>query len=207
MKKITLLLLVLISINSFCQEKIKRQNSYEFSFSHGLSYDNYGGKENNTNGIYTPKIGFITEINFDFKLPKNRFIGVGFAREQYSQNIKLVSLDLVLDNYRAINLTNFYDIHFRKEFKNNFNLTLGIAYFELFNNTITTREVTDGTNTFTTIAIYNDLQRTDNIAFMLSLSYFFPIRDYFQIGFKSSLYYSLDGVESISLMPVLKFSF
>lgn len=206
MKKITLLL-ALISINSFCQEKIKRQNSYEFSFSHGLSYDNYGGKENNTNGIYTPKIGFFTEINFDFKLPKNRFIGVGFSREQYSQNINLVSLDLVLDNYRAINLTNFYDIHFRKEFKNNFNLTLGIAYFELFNNTITTREVTDGTNTFTTIALYNDLQRTDNIAFMLSLSYFFPIKDYFQIGFKSSLYYSLDGVEAISLLPVLKFSF
>jgi hypothetical protein len=206
MKKITLLL-ALISINSFCQEKIKRQNSYEFSFSHGLSYDNYGGKEKSTNGIYTPKIGFFTEINFDFKLPKNRFIGVGFAREQYSQNINLVSLNLVLDNYRAINLTNFYDIHFRKEFKNNFNLTLGIAYFELFNNTVTTREVTDGVNTFTAIAIYNDLQRTDNIAFMTSLSYFFSIRDYFQIGAKSSVYYSLNGVESISLLPVLKFSF
>lgn len=207
MKKITLLL-ALISINSFCQEKIKPQDSYEFSFSHGISYDNYGGKDNSSDRIiYTPKIGFFTEINFDFKLPKNRFIGIGFAREQYSQNINLVSLDIVFDNYRAINLTNFYDIHFRKEFKNNLNLTLGIAYFELFNNTVTTREVTDGVNTFYVVALNNDLQRTDNIAFMATVGYFFPIRDYFQIGVKSSLYYSLNGVESVSLSPVLKFSF
>ncbi|NCP22029.1 MAG: hypothetical protein COS42_02075 [Flavobacteriales bacterium CG03_land_8_20_14_0_80_35_15] len=205
MKKITILLL-LMSFNSFCQEKIKTKNSYEFSFAHGFSYDNFGGIQN-TEGIYTPKIGLFTELNFDLKLPKNRFIGIGFAREQYSKNIDFVSLDLVLDNYRAINLTNFYDIHFRKEFKKNLNLTLGLAYFELFNNKVTDRLVTDGTNFFNVIAIYNDLQRSDDIAFMASVGYYLAIRDYFQIGVKGSLYYSLNGVESISLSPILKFSF
>ncbi len=207
MKKITILL-VLLSLNGFCQEKINTKNFYEFSFSHGLTYDEYGGKIPNSDKIiYTPKIGVFTEINFDFRLPKNKFIGIGYAREQYATNINFVDIDIVLENYRAINLTNFYDIHFRREFKNNFNLTLGISYFELYNNTNRVIEVADGVNTFLVVDLVNDPQRSDNIAFFTSISYFLPIKDYIQIGVKSSLYYSLNGVESISLSPILKFSF
>ncbi|MBG6063468.1 hypothetical protein IWX83_003278 [Flavobacterium sp. CG_9.1] len=194
-----------IALPSFAQEK--KEQKLDLSFSYGISHINYSNySETSPLKLELPKFGSFLEFNADYKLPKNRFIGVGFAKQQHSKNIddgiviNSNNSGIVLDNYNNTHTKNFYDIHFRTAFKNNIQFTLGVFFFieNLNTNTITF----DDTNTY--FVLNNEKNRADNLGLFGSLEYYFKLNSYAELGLKSKLYYSLNGVETIAVLPTLR---
>ncbi len=213
MKKLIIVVTIAITTIVYSQEN----NRFEFSVSYGLAYSNFFGyRAKIPDGITVPvpeldirttDFGSVFELNLDYALPKNKFIGIGFARQQHSRNIDdsviVSNSELVLTNYRAIDQNQFYDIHFRKEFKNRFHLTLGLFYFFIYSNDFNFQF--NGSNLI--YELKNDKQRADNIGLSLALDYYIPIKDYLEIGLRGKVYYSFAGVETVSLSPTLKLNF
>ena len=205
MKK-TILLLILIATNSLLAQENNEQK-FDISFSYGLSYIDYSKySSSDPVNFALPSTGSFYEINFDYKLPKNRYVGIGYSRQQHSKSINdgvlitSTNTALILDNYRNILTKDFFDIHFRTVFKNNIQFTLGAFYFieNLNTNTITT----DETNLY--FVLNNEENRSDNLGLFGSLEYYFKLTEYAELGLKSKLYYSLNGIESLAFLPTLR---
>jgi hypothetical protein len=205
MKK-TILLLILIATNSLLAQENNEQK-FDISFSYGLSYIDYSKySSSDPVNFALPSTGSFYEINFDYKLPKNRYVGLGYSRQQHSKSINdgvlitSTNTALILDNYRNILTKDFFDIHFRTVFKNNIQFTLGAFYFieNLNTNTITT----DETNLY--FVLNNEENRSDNLGLFGSLEYYFKLTEYAELGLKSKLYYSLNGIESLAFLPTLR---
>lgn len=205
MKK-TILLLILIATNSLLAQENKEQK-IDISFSYGLSYIDYSDYSSTSPlNLELPSIGTFYEINFDYKLPKNRYIGLGYSRQQHAKTINdgvlITSTDtaLILDNYRNIHTKDFFDIHFRTVLKNNIQFTLGAFYFieNLNTNTISG----DENNIY--FILNNENNRYDNLGLFGSLEYYLKLTEYAEFGLKSKLYYSLNGIESLALLPTLR---
>ena len=107
---------------------------------------------------------------------------------------------MILENYENIHTKDFFDIHFRTVFKNNIQFTLGAIFFieNLTTNTIST----DETNIY--FVLNNEENRSDNFGLFGSLEYYFKLTNYAEIGLKGKLYYSLNGLETLSLLPTLR---
>ena len=198
------LLLLLSTINIFSQESKLQQ--FDLSFSYGVSYIDYNYyNAEQPLSLDVPNTGSFTEFNLDYKLPKNRFIGLGFSRQLHSKYISAETLNqyvdtgLVLDNYKSTLQKTYFDLHFRTEFKNNLHFTVGIFIFALDKNNI--REVPDGRNTY---ILRNEKNRSDDLGLFISPEYYFKLTDYVQIGLKAKLYYSLVGIENVSVLPTLR---
>jgi hypothetical protein len=85
MKK-ALFFFLLIAINTFSQEN--KEPKFDFSVSYGISYIDYAHYiEEPLLNLELTTIGKFYEFNLDYKLPKNRYIGMGFSRQQHSKNI------------------------------------------------------------------------------------------------------------------------
>lgn len=205
MKKTAFLFLLIFSASLLAQE-IKEQK-FDISFSYGLSYIDYSDYSSESPlNLEVPSIGSFYEVNFDYKLPKNRFIGLGYSRQQHAKNINdgvlltTTNTALILENYRNIHTKDFFDVHFRTVFKNNFQFTLGIFYFieNLNTNTINS----DETNLY--FVLNNEENRADNLGLFGSLEYYFKLTEYADFGLKGKLYYSLNGIETLTLLPTLR---
>lgn len=205
MKKI-ILLLILITTNSLLAQESKEQK-IDLSFSYGLSYIDYSDYSSTSPlNLELPSIGSFYEINFDYKLPKNRYIGLGYSRQQHSKSINdgvlitSTNTALILDNYRNTHTKDFFDIHFRTVFKNNIQFTLGAFYFieNLNTNTISG----DENNIY--FVLNNEKNRSDNLGLFGSLEYYFKLTNYAELGLKGKLYYSLNGIETIAFLPTLR---
>jgi len=211
MKKIFLLFTLTLTSFAFSQEK----NNFEFSVSYGVAYSDFFGFRATVPpeitvpelDIRTTDFGSMIELNFDYALRERSFIGVGFSRQQHSKNIDdhvtVSNSGLVLTNYRAIDQNQFYDFHYRKEFKNNLHLTLGLFYFLIYSNDFNFH--LDGANLI--YELKNDKQRSDNIGLSLAVDYYLPIKNYLELGLRGKVYYSFAGIETVSLSPILKISF
>lgn len=216
MQKVILLLTILcfstvLQAQTKAPEDAIKNKKFEFLFSYGLAYNAFNKSASNDNSniisLQTPALGTYTEFNLDYKLPNNRFIGLGYARQDHKENIDNYdpsrSFGLILDNYVSKYTKHFYDIHFRKEFDNNLHLTLGLFYnlyqFNTLNNLVTE-------NGYFPI-LTSDEMKGDEFGISLAVDYFFPIKEYFEIGVRGKMHYSLIEIESLSLSPVLKFSF
>jgi hypothetical protein len=202
MKK-TILLLILIATNSLLAQESKEQK-IDLSFSYGLSYSDYSSTD--PLNLELPSIGSFYEINFDYKLPKNRYIGLGYSRQQHSKNINngvlitSTNTALILDNYRNTLTKDFFDVHFRTVFNNNIQFTLGAFYFIEHHNTNSING--DGTNFY--FILNSEKNRSDNLGLFGSLEYYFKLTDYADLGLKGKLYYSLNGIESLAFLPTLR---
>lgn len=205
MKKTALLLLLTLSVSLFAQE-IKEQK-FDISFSYGLSYIDYADYSSESPlNLEVPSIGSFYEVNFDYKLPKNRFIGLGYSRQQHAKNINdgvlltTTNTALILENYRNIHTKDFFDVHFRTVFKNNFQFNLGAFFFieNLNRNDIDSIE----NNPF--FILNNEKNRADNLGLFGSLEYYFKLTEYADFGLKGKLYYSLNGIETLALLPTLR---
>lgn len=205
MKK-TIIFIILIATNSLLAQESKEQK-IDLSFSYGLSYIDYSDYSSTSPvNFELPSIGSFYEVNFDYKLPKNRYLGLGHSRQQHSKSINdgvlltSTNMGLILDNYRNTLTKDIFDVHFRTVFKNNFQFTLGVFYFieNLNTNTIST----DETNLY--FVLNNEENSSDNLGLFGSLEYYFKITEYAEIGLKSKLYYSLNGIESLALVPTLR---
>ena len=205
MKK-TIIFIILIATNSlFAQEN--KEKKIDLSFSYGLSYIDYSSYSSTSPvNFELSSIGSFYEINFDYKLPKNRYIGLGYARQQHAKSINdgvlLTSTNtaLILDNFRNTLTKDFFDVHFRTVFKNNIHFTLGAFYFIEHNNTNSING--DGTNFY--FILNSEKNRSDNLGLFSSLEYYFKLTDYADLGLKGKLYYSLNGIETITLLPTLR---
>ena len=205
MKK-TIIFIILIATNSLFAQENKEQK-IDISFSYGLSYIDYSDYSSTSPvNFKLPSIGSFYEINFDYKLPKNRYIGLGYSRQQHSKNINdgvlitSTNTALILDNYRNTHTKDFFDVHFRTVFKNNIQFTLGAFYFieNLNTNTIST----DETNLY--FILNNEENRSDNLGLFGSLEYYFKLTEYAELGVKGKLYYSLNSIETLALLPTLR---
>jgi len=208
MKYSLLILALTFTVLTFSQQQ--KNNRYEITALYGLSYDSfYEVGASDPVDLSGPILGSIMEFGFDYALPKDRFIGVSFAKQLHSKNIEnnfLLSVSnsgLTFDNYRISRQKNFYEVHFRKKFKNNFHLALGVFYFQTYINMFDFSF--DGTNYI--YVLDNDKQRSDNFGLSLSLDYYFPIKDYLELGLRGKMVYTLDGIETVYLSPILKVSF
>lgn len=197
---------MLISANSILAQENKEQK-FDISISYGLSYIDYSDYSSTSPiNLDLPSIGSFYEVNFDYKLPKNRYIGLGYSRQQHAKNIDDGALitstntALILDNYKNIHSKDFFDVHFRTVFKNNIQFTLGAFYFieNLTTNTLTT----DENNIY--FILNNEENRSDNLGLFGSIEYYFKLTDYAHLGVKGKLYYSLNGIETIALLPTLR---
>lgn len=200
-----LILLLLFSLSSFSQDD--KGHKFDISFSYGVAYIDYSNYSSTSPlNFDLPQFGSFLEFNLDYKLPKNRFIGLGFSRQLHSKNIddgiliNSTNTGLILENYKNIHVKDFIDIHFRTVFINNIHFIIGVFYFK--ENLNTNIILSDETNIF--FIINNEKNRSDNFGFFGSLEYFFRLRSYVELGVKSKLYYSLNGIETISLMPTLR---
>ena len=186
-------------------------NKFEFLFSYGLAYNVFNKNSSNDNSnivsLRTPALGTYMEFNLDYRLPNKRFIGLGYARQDHKENIDnfdlFRSFGLVLDNYVSKYTKHFYDIHFRKEFDNKLHLTVGLFYNLYQFNTLDNAVIDNGY--FPKLS--SDKMKGDEFGISLAVDYFYPIKEYFEIGVRGKMYYSLVEIESVSLSPVLKFSF
>ncbi len=136
-------------------------------------------------------------------------MGIGYALTSNTSTIDgsilfNEGLGLSLDNYRLEYENQFYDIHFRKEFENHIHLTVGFFYYRYFSPNLGFDNL-GSENTF--IEFENNIARADDLGISTSVDYFFPLKDYFEIGFRGKIFYSLVGIEGISIIPLLKFSF
>lgn len=205
MKNTALLFILLISTTVLSQEK--KEQKFDISFSYGLSYIDYSKySSSDPVNFELPSTGSFYEINFDYKLPKNRYIGLGFSRQQHAKNIDdgvLINSSnaaLILDNYKNIHTKDFFDVHFRTVFKNNIQFTLGAFYF--IDNLNTNSITADENNIY--FVLSSEKNRSDNLGLFGSLEYYFKLTDYAQFGFKSKIYYSLNGIETLAFLPTLR---
>lgn len=179
----------------------------DVSFSYGLSYADFNNSQQEDIIDFSyPKIGSFMDLNLDFKLKNNRFIGIGFSKEQHSKSITEVDKfgNIILDNYRNTMQKNFYDLHLRKKFNNNTNLSIGVFYYEDYFNTFDIG-VTDEGNLY--YIINDEKQRADDLGLFIAYNYMYPVQEYLKIGVNGKLYYSLNGIETIALLPTINVSF
>lgn len=202
--KNSLLLLLLLSCTVYAQDK--ESHNFETTFSYGVAYIDYGGSlEDEILDTGIPSLGSFYEINVDLVLSKNRHLGIGFARQQHSNYIDdgvIVSnlTGLILDNFKNIHQKDFFDIHFRKAFENKLEFTVGAFFFIDKFNSVDVQPI----NELPVFIISNEKNRADNFGLFGSLEYFYPIKEYLEIGVKSKLYISLNGVETVALLPSLR---
>lgn len=205
MNKNTLLLILFISTSLFSQEIKERK--FDISFSFGISHIDYTNYSSTAPiSLNLPSFGSFYEINFDYKLPKNRYIGLGYSRQQHAKNINdgiiipSGNTGIIFDNYKNLHTKDFIDLHFRTVFKNNIHFSLGVFYF--IENLNTNRIDSDENNIY--FILNNEKNRSDNLGLFGSLEYYFKITEYAELGVKGKLYYSLNGIETIALLPTLR---
>jgi hypothetical protein len=205
MKKQTLLLLLCVTCSLFSQEK---EHKLSVNFSYGLSIIDYANSFDDFINLEIPTTGSFIDINLDYKIAENKYLGVGFSRQQHVMNLNqgaLLNTDtfLVLDNYRNIHQKDYVDIHFRTEFSNNLNFNMGIFYyFDYLNMPDIFAE-----NNERFAVLFNETNRSDNFGLFIATGYFFQLNTYVRAGANAKLYYSLNGIETIAILPTINVTF
>lgn len=180
-------------------------SKFEFAYSYGISYLEYAdGNPENPLNLPVSSIGSFQELNFDFRLPKNRFIGLGLSRQQHSEVIDKNLIfnngsELLLSDYKNILQTNYIDIHFRQVFKKGFQLTFGLYYFNQTENGIQVSVIENSVG----VRLRGDT--INDAGVFISLEYFFNINRYLDVGVKAKAYYTFGVFEAITLLPTARF--
>ncbi len=198
----------------FCQltySQEKHINQFEVSFAYGMAYHNlwWNSPGHEMLNLELSRIGHAFEFSFDFRLPHNRFIGLSYARQEVSTNlddsyiIENYNVVILLENYRNSEVRDFFGIDFRKEFNTKLHLSVGLFYYFYYSNLLR-RSYQEP---YFYIIWANEKSRLDDLGIWLALDYYRPVRDYFNIGIRSRGFFTLSGFETITLTPVLKFSF
>lgn len=207
--KILILLTSIFFVSMLYSQSDKINNSdsskFEFSYSYGISYLEYAdGNPEEPLNLPVSTFGSFQELNFDFRLPKNRFIGLGLTRQQHSKTIdkNLVfsnGSELVISDYKNILQTNYIDIHFRQVFKKGFQLTFGLYYFNQTENGIQVSIIEDSVG----VRLRGDA--INDAGIFISPEYFLNINSYLELGIKAKAYYTFGIFEAITLLPTARF--
>jgi len=208
MKKYTFIIALFFAMNIVSQ---KLENKLFVNFSYGLSFIDYDRNPGIVDFEF-PTTGSFIDISVDFKVSKNKYLGLGFSRLQHAKSLNdsrsvQTNTFLILDNFRNIHQKDYIDVHFKTVFSNNVNFNLGLFYFfDYFNGTELNTVSTD-TENIRLVVLSNELNRSDNFGLFLATGYFFKLNDYVHFGANAKLYYSLNGLETFAILPTLKVGF
>jgi len=203
MKNISFVLF-LCSFSLYAQEI--KTHRIETTFSYGAAFIDYGGSQaEEVLNLGIPSIGSFYELNVDLVLTQNRHVGIGFSRQQHSNRVNDVFIvnnttGIILSNYKNIHQKDFFDIHFRKSFNNKLQFTVGAFFFIEDLNLAGFSPI----NELPVFVLENEKNRSDNFGLFGALEYFYPIRSNIEIGIKTKLYISLNGIETVALLPSLR---
>lgn len=201
--------LLLIFTSVICSQEHhidnEKMSKIEFSYSYGLSYLEYADfNSEDPLGFQVSSFGSFQELNLDFRLPKDRFIGLGISRQQHSKMInKNLSLSngstILVSDYQNILQSNYIDVHFRQVFKSGFQLTFGFYYINQIENYIEVGVFEDSTVVFLVGDIIHDA------GLFISPEYFFNVNKHMEVGLKAKAYYTFGVFEAITLLPTARF--
>lgn len=180
--------------------------SFSFGAAYSTMYPEISIFKNNRN----PKIQKALGLNLEYHISDKRYIGLGFTRHEGSYNLDdeiilgQYPVGVRLDNYRQTWAYDYFELSYRRSFDNRLNLTAGFFYYLDYTNfsVVTARYEPNILFVFG-----RDKPRSDDFGLSLALGYSLPLRDYMKLGLRSKLYYTLAGIESISLAPYISFSF
>lgn len=187
-----------------CDIDNEELSKFEFSYSYGISYLEYADFNlEDPLGFQVSPFGSFQELNFDFRIPKDRFIGLGLSRQQHSKMIdkNLIfsnGLTVLISDYQNILQSNYIDVHFRQVFKSGFQLTFGVYYINQIQNYLRVGVFEDSTDIFLTSDTINDA------GLFISPEYFFNVNKYLDVGFKAKAYYTFGIFEAITLLPTAR---
>lgn len=204
LKLVLILLVITFQVNAN-----EKQDRLEFTFSYGAAYNTYLGDQHIFKTNVYPIFFKALEVNLDYRLSHNRFIGLGYSQHDGSFNMNDEYLfgsnsGVVLDNYRHILVNDYFEFRFRKAFENRLNLTAGLFYILFYR----THFSIDGQyEPYSLFVFWRDKPRADDFGISLALDYTIPIKDYMQLGIRTKAFFTLAGFETISLAPFIKFSF
>lgn len=221
MKNLLFIILLSFVISVTCLSAQAQNNKtarFEFGISYGLGYNPFTKlfSKGDALNLNIPSIGTFTELNLDYRLSSNKYIGIGYGKQQNSGMISdgfLLSpydINIIMLDYKHIIVKQYVDFHFKMCFKHNMNLTVGVFYFFERNNTydINPRSNDDVTITGADIVFYNERNdRADNFGVFASYEYFYPITKYLDVGIKAKIYLSLNEIEAAGILPTLKIRF
>jgi len=193
----------------FCNAQ---EDNYRFSVGYGLA-NGYFPTLNDIDEIdyNTPSLGRAFEFSFDFLLADGKSIGIGYAMQSMTRTIDdrqviFRNTGLQFDNYRLEYETQFYDIHFRKQFKNRIGLTIGVFYYLSFQGHL--RIESDGLENGVRFYSFSDyMAKNDNFGLSPALDYQFVIKKGLSIGLQARVFYTLAGIEAFSVTPIISFEF
>lgn len=179
--------------------------------SYGLSYSDYFGLKEINRPAELPDLDFNTDIlgsaigfNIAKYISKKYALGFGYTRHQHARNltktISFFNTFMQLENFRAIDQSQFFDVHVKRNLTNNFRVSLGLFYYLFYYNTFNL--YFDNNNVI--YNFQNDKQRTDNFGISLGLEYYFPVKSYLDIGVRSKANFDLAGFDSLLFSPAIR---
>lgn len=170
-----------------------------------IDYNNNFGEAIN---LEIPTVGSFVDINLEYKVSQNKYLGLGFSRQQHAMNLNANSLlntntVLVFENFRNIHQKDYVDVHFKTFFANNLSFNLGVFYF--FDYLNSAQVFTD--NNVRIAVLSNELNRSDNLGLFIATGYLFKLNDFVNFGANAKLYYSLNGLETFAILPTFNIRF
>lgn len=201
---ITIFSLILTGVSN-AQDQDKR---FQFEFGYGIAIT--GDTEKNDfqllRGVEfsTPLIGKNLEVATKYVFKNRRFIGLGFTMQSYTNILNGTGvLDedrvLVFDDYRLEDEIQYIELQYGKFFDNGLDLTISaftIFYFQPILN--------QNANGF---ELGNPGRSSDDLGLAIALGYRLFENNSINVSLRAKLSYSLNGVEAITLTPLVRFNF
>jgi len=152
----------------------------------------------------------VFEADFLFRLNDNRYIGLTFSHQNSRADLNIArpslsnTVILSFEGYKNEFTYQHFGVEFGQEVVPRLHFGVGLSYFIERTNWMDVRGGYDGP---TIVTLSSWQQRLDQLALSASMAYYFPVNYYFQIGIRTKGFLTLYGFTSLTLTPVLKFSF
>lgn len=201
-------LVFLLVVCSFYVNGQTNESKLEFSFGLGVAHSPWSEDQGLSPLVLkTNHPGLISNMELNIQLPGNRHFGIGYSnmRHMGTLNQGIVVLDqrgFLLDNYKHIVNESFLDIHLRRKIVKNLNFTIGFYYHFLYTNEfdlMVNPETEESVFIFTDASLYQDFMGA-----FAAVDYMWQIKEHYSFGIQSKLMYSFNGLEALSLSPVLR---
>lgn len=201
------MLLIICFFNAtitIAQETPKR---FQFEFGYGVSFS--GDTEKNDFQRFenfefsTPLTGRNIEVVVKYVFKNKRFVGLGFTQQSYVNTLngraEFNNQTLIFENYRLDEQLQYLELQYGKFFDNGLDFTISLLkafyYQPLFD---------QGGGGF---ELSNTETRADDLGLAAALGFKIYSRNSFDFSIRTKIYYTLSGLEAITLSPLMRFNF
>ncbi|WP_396601975.1 hypothetical protein [Algibacter sp. R77976] len=203
---VTICLFFISSIDA--QEKFKR---FQLEFGYGASLSGDFGK--NDYQIFSdfdftiPLVGKNIEATLKYKLKNNRFIGIGYTEQSYVNTLNGIGVlgdrVLVFENYRLEEEVQYYELQYGKFFNNGLDFTISLFSIHYYQPILDVETI----NGKTGFVFSNVDPLIDDIGLSLALGCRIYEYNTIVISLRTRVFYSLNGLEAITLSPLVRVDF